>query len=242
MSFTDPRFVEIYEQIDGDRTVDLAFYSQIASEANGPILEAGCGSGRILLRLVEEGHQIQGFDPSDAMLDILRARARDRGQEVTVWQGDFGSIESKYRAIISPFNSVMHLLTQQEQVDAFSRVYLSLEEGGIFAFDIANPWTLDVYDEEREFESSFIDQRSGRSIDIWRWFEHDPITQTGKYHREFLIGEDLLLSSLEFRWSYPSEIELLLRLAGFRAWEVFGGFNKESLSESSASQVWVARK
>lgn len=242
MSFTDPAFVEIYEQIDGGRTIDLEFYQRIARAARGPVLEAGCGSGRILLPLVSEGVEMSGFDPSQAMLELLLTRAQDDGLKPNVWQGDFGSIEGSYAAVISPFNSLMHLLDQEQQVLAFAWVFAALNPGGVFAFDIVNPYTLDIYDDSRQFESSMTDTASNETIEIWRWFEHDPIAQRGRYHREFIMEEETLHSMIEFRWCYPSEIELLLRLAGFASCQVFGGFDREPLTEESASQVWIATK
>lgn len=242
MSFTDPAFVEIYEQIDGDRTIDMEFYLEIASKARGTVLEAGCGSGRILLNIAQRGIMIEGFDPSQAMLDVLKERAKKTGATLNVWQGDFSTIKSKYATVISPFNSLMHLLDQDAQIDAFKRVYQSLETGGTFAFDIVNPYTLDIYDDSRQFESSFTRAGSDTTTEIWRWFEHAPISQTGSYHREFVSDDETLHSVIDFRWSYPSEIALLLRMSGFTSFEVFGGFNVEDLTDDATSQVWIARK
>lgn len=242
MAFSDPDFVEIYEQIDGNRTIDLGFYWRIAREANGTVLEAGCGSGRVLLPLLHEGIEISGFDPSEAMLQVLLQRAGRQGLKAEVWQGDFSSIERRYASIVSPFNSVMHLLTQAEQIDAFKKVYDHLEDDGTFAFDVVNPHTLDIYDDSREFESSMTDARTGVEYQIWRQFEHDPITQIGSYNREFITTEKTTHSKLTFRWIYPTEITLLLQLSGFSSWQVFGGFEGEPLVDDSTSQVWVARK
>lgn len=242
MSFSDPAFVEIYEQIDGDRTIDLEFYRKIAEEARGKVLEAGCGSGRILLKLLADGIDIEGFDPSEPMLQVLLERAEGLGLTATVWHGVFDSIEEDYAAVISPFNSIMHLLEQEEQIAAFVAVHDSLEDGGVFAFDVVNPHTLDIYDDSRQFESSLTDAATGDVIEIWRQFEHDPILQVGKYHREFIRGRHTIHSAIKFRWTYPSEISLLLSIAGFSACEVYGGFENEELNDDSTSQVWIARK
>jgi SAM-dependent methyltransferase len=242
MSFTDPNFVEIYEQIDGARTEDIEFYRNIAKKVSGPILEAGCGSGRVLLPLLLDGLDISGFDTSEPMLDVLRKRAAELDLTPKVWQGDFGSIEGKYAAIIAPFNTILHLMDAEAQIEAFRRVYHGLRAGGTFAFDIVNPYTLDIYDDRRHFESSFIDVQSDENFEIWRTFEHDPITQKAKYHREFLSSSKSVKSTIEFRWTYPSEIILLLKLAGFSTSEVFGDFDRSALSPESTSQIWVAKK
>jgi SAM-dependent methyltransferase len=242
MAFDDPRFVRVYEQIDGARTIDIEFYREIAKAASGPILEAGCGSGRILLPLLRDGIDISGFDPSAAMLAVLESRAKAEGLTANIWQGDFSSIHGQYAAILCPFNTIMHLLGVEEQIDAFRRVHEALEDGGTFAFDIVNPNTLDIYDDRRQFESSFIDVESDVSFDIWRSFEHDPITQQAKYRREFISEKEKIVSEIDFRWFYPSEIVLLLKLAGFSSYEAFGEFDRTPLLSDSTSQIWVARK
>jgi SAM-dependent methyltransferase len=242
VSFTDPAFVEIYEKIDGSRTIDLEFYRGISKSAKGPVLEAGCGSGRILLPLQKEGVDISGFDPSEAMLDVLRSRASANGLNPKVWQGDFESVQGNYAAVICPFNSLMHLLTQEQEVAAFRQVYRSLEPDGLFAFDIANPNAFDIYDERRQFDSTYTDVKTEESVEIWRWFEHDLLTQTAKYHREFITKKTTLNSVLEFRWTYPSEISLLLQLAGFSSWDVLGDFDRGPFLADSESQIWIARK
>jgi SAM-dependent methyltransferase len=242
MSFTDPAFVQIYEQIDGDRTIDLDFYRGLAREAKGKILEAGCGSGRVLLKILMDSGDIEGFDPSKPMLDLLYERAIALGCDPHVWQGDFDSITGKQSLVISPFNSIMHLLDQDLQIEAFKRVYDSLTDDGVFAFDIVNPYTLDIYDDSRQFESTMTDAATGRTTEIWRWFEHDPIAQIGRYHREFLSEGSKLHSVIDFRWGYPSEVALLLKMAGFNSYQVFGGFENEELADDSTSQVWIARK
>jgi SAM-dependent methyltransferase len=242
MSFNDPAFVEIYEQIDGSRTVDLEFYQNVAKSADGPVLEAGCGSGRVLLALLSDGVEVSGFDPSVAMLAELEKRAEAAGLKANVWQGDFMSIDGKYAAIISPFNTIMHLLNAQQQIDTFKNIYESLEAGGTFAFDIVNPHTLDIYDDRRQFESSFMEVKTGKMFEIWRRFEHDAISQRAKYHREFISEGKTVESTIEFRWSYPSEIELLLRSSGFSSYEVFGDFDRFPLLAESTSQIWVAKK
>jgi SAM-dependent methyltransferase len=242
MSFTDPAFVEIYEQIDGSRTIDIEFYRKIAKSASGTVLEAGCGSGRILLPLLGDGIRISGFDPSTAMLAELEKRASASGLQPNVWQGDFTTVRESYATIICPFNTVMHLLSLQEQIEAFRHVYEGLEAGGTFAFDVVNPHTLDIYDDRRHFESSFTDVRTDETFEIWRSFEHDPISQRAKYHREFISSDRALESVIEFRWSYPSEIELLLTLTGFSNYSVFGDFDQSPLMPESTSQIWVATK
>src|SRR4051812_49284898 len=73
MSFSDPQFVHLYEKTDGERTEDIAFYLSEARAANGAILDAGCGTGRLLLPMLREGLDAGGFEPSEPMMEILQS-------------------------------------------------------------------------------------------------------------------------------------------------------------------------
>jgi SAM-dependent methyltransferase len=240
MAFQDPAFIEFYEQIDGNRTVDIEFYKEIARSGHGPVLEAGCGSGRVLLPLLRDGIDIAGFDPSQAMLDLLLERAGD--QTPNVWKGDFSEMRGGYSTIISPFNTILHMLTQEEQITAFRNVYNALDAGGVFVFDIVNPFNLDIYNERRVFETSMVDLKTEQNVEVWRRFEYDHVSQRAKYHREFIVERRTLQSVIEFRWSYPSEISLLLKMSDFSTFDVFGDFQGGALRADSESQIWVAWK
>src|SRR5438874_5514164 len=119
--FLDPLFASYYEQSDNIRSSDIAYYMQWANNANGPILEAGCGSGRILIPLLEAGIAVEGFDYSPVMLEHLSRKVEDKGLTARVWQyrlEDFESEEHGYALIICAFNTFTHLLDHTAQLSA----------------------------------------------------------------------------------------------------------------------------
>lgn len=244
MGFNEPGFVEIYEQLDGQRTEDIAFYLEAARKADGPILDAGCGSGRIMIPMLREGLEVEGFDPSQAMLD----RFPLLDPKLVIWRDSletFSAPRTDYSLILSAFNSFLHLLTQEDQLAALRNIHDHLKPGGGFIFDIINPYTLDIYDTRatKQFEATFDDATTGKSVSVWRWFTYDVINQRGEYFREFVIdGGAPQAYKTQYRWTYPQEMRLLLQIAGFTDLQSLGDFKGQELTEEATSQVWIARK
>ncbi|MEF8853780.1 MAG: class I SAM-dependent methyltransferase [Haloarculaceae archaeon] len=111
---------------------DESLYVDAATDADGPVLEAACGSGRLYLELLSRGVDADGFDASAPMLDILREDAADEGFDPTVWQADLRSVgaDRTYALVVVPYNSMCNLRTVDAQVAAFSALYDVLEPGG----------------------------------------------------------------------------------------------------------------
>ena len=250
--FLDPIFTSFYEENDNLRSTDIPFYLRMAKEADGMVLDAGCGSGRILIPLLEAGITVKGFDYSPVMLEHLSRKLEEKNLAAHVWQAgleDANIDENKYALALCGFNTFMHLLDHAAQLSALRTMYRGLRSGGTLAFDIINPTNFDIFSSKarsRTFEATQHDMATDAQTTIWRWFERDLIAQRGVYHREYETvgnsGKSTQTTQVEFRWTYAEEMKLLLEAAGFSDAEVFGDFNDGPLDEGSEMQVWVARK
>src|SRR2546430_1580363 len=117
----------LYEGLfDGDATAGLL--GELAG--GGPVLELGIGTGRIALRLVEQGLEVHGIDASEAMLAKLKRKPR--GSEVRLFVGDFGKVEAggPYSLVFVVFNTLFGLSSMDAQVDCFKNVAAALAPGG----------------------------------------------------------------------------------------------------------------
>jgi SAM-dependent methyltransferase len=120
---------------------DLEFYRRLAGETGGPILELGCGTGRILLAQAEAGHRVVGLDLSEAMLERARAKLARQPAEVRarvrLVQRDMTSFElgEKFRLVTIPFRPFQHLLEVSQQLACLAAAYRHLEPGGTLALD-----------------------------------------------------------------------------------------------------------
>jgi SAM-dependent methyltransferase len=249
--FHDPLFVQFYEETDNTRLTDVPFYTERAKEAEGPVLEAGCGSGRLLIPILQAGVEAEGFDASPVMLEELTKKMSRLGLHAHVWESRMQGAElepGKYALIICAFNTFLHNLTHQDQLETLRRFHAALRPGGRLLIDITNPFNFDIFSTRafaKTFEASLFDPRTDSETTIWRWFERDLIHQIGTYHREYdrtsSAGVTSQTTSVQFRWTYPEEMHLLLEQTGFHDIQVFGDFGGEPLTEEAEMQLWDAR-
>ena len=125
--------------------VDRDFYLDLAREYGGPVLELGCGTGRIALPLARQGIDVTGMDASRAMLEVLRAKLADEPaavkRRVRVVEGDFRALclADQYPLVVIPFRPMQHMYTTEDQLAALRNAGRHLADGGVLAFDVFNP-------------------------------------------------------------------------------------------------------
>jgi len=148
---------EFYDAVDSYRArSDVPFFVGYAREANGPVLEIGCGTGRVLVPTAKAGCDITGLDFSEAMLDHCRRKlereAQDVRRRVKLVQGDMRSfdLEQRFALITIPFRPFQHLLTVEDQLACLACVKRHLAPGGRFILDLFNPSMKALTEEARK--------------------------------------------------------------------------------------------
>ncbi len=137
-------FPELYDAIYADRD-DIGFWQALAADANGPVLELGCGTGRVLLPLARAGLEITGLDFSAAMLARCRARLGAEPPEVRgrvrLVEADMTSFDlgRRFAAITCPFGGFQQLRTVEQQLACLDRCREHLLPGGTLVLDLPNP-------------------------------------------------------------------------------------------------------
>ena len=231
-----------------------AFYASHLHDVKGQVLDCACGTGLILLPLLTDGFDVKGFDISDAMLSTLRSKALDQGfsdidERISKQNLETFTYPMQFDAAIIPTNSFVLLATQDAQISCLRNVYSHLVPGGRLLMDIR----LDGM-------KGFVECPDGIMTGRWGVWDHP---ETGKPIRQRLdqVGCDLT-NQLTFdrcyveyegyaeefpmtaRWIFKDEFQLLLRLAGFRRWDVWGGRDHEPLfvTLDDTNSYWIAYK
>lgn len=226
-----------------DRIDDIAYYVERAAEHGGPILEYGCGEGRITLPLAERGFSVTGIDHSDAMLAALRAKAP--GKKVQLRRGDMRKVRlrKKFPLVICAFNTFLHLYTREDVEQFLGRVKEHLTPRGTFIFDVSMPMPNDLArDPSRAYKSPAVKVNGARHAYSER-FDYDPIRQVLFVAMEFAPprGEPFV-TPLAHRQFFPAELEALLHYNGLAVAKLEGGFRGEPVDRHTDSLVYTCEK
>ena len=234
--------------------VDRDFYLDLAREFGGPILEMGCGTGRITLPVAREGIAVTGVDFSPSMLEVLRRKLDDEQESVrravqTV-DGDFRTLELavKFPLVMIPFRPMQHMYTIEDQLAALTSARRHLTEQGVLAFDVFNPRLERVLggvgEEFKEMEWPAEDG-SGRT---WhRYFIKDSVdtfnlSLTGRFTYRLYEGEQLLFEEVQplkmSFYTYP-HLKLLFAAAGLQSIREFGSFEGDPIGPDMPEMIFV---
>jgi SAM-dependent methyltransferase len=231
--------------------IDVAFYRRLAETSAGPVLEMGCGTGRVLVPLARAGLAMYGMDSSAAMLDQLRATlAREPDevrQRVSLHQGDIRATDlgRRFPLIIAPGN-VLHSFLERESQRAFLRnTRRHLAVGGALCFDVfqMDYRRLLLPPDEWIPDADRVDSRTGHRLRRFARCQHEPEFQRFRVEMRWLTedAEGRTVSektaSVMQRWFTRGELECLLELEGLRMSDCWGNFSGEPFGKGSTNQI-----
>ena len=222
---------------------DESFYVDAATDADGPVLEGACGTGRLYLELLRRGVDADGFDISPAMLDLLREKAATEELTPTVWKADLRSIGTSrtYALALVPYNSFCNLREVDDQLAALEAFHDVLEPGGRLLFDVYVPQYDVIAESFGEWQAVQEVEYGGRQLrGRSRATIEDEVGQIYRTEQELLDADDEVVAHDEFVLSHlpPQQVELLARQSPFEQWSVRGGFEGEALTAGDGIQVW----
>lgn len=221
---------------------DVDFYRDRARDVDGPVLEMGCGTGRIYLEVLRAGVDADGFDASAGSISLLRERAAEDGLEPSVWQADMRSfaVDRDYDLIYCPFNAVQHLHDIDDQLSALSAVYDALAPGGTFLFDVFVPDFEVICGTYESWQTTSITldgealEHRSRSRIVDEVAQLVAVEQTVRD----ADGEAVASTSHRIKLLPPREVELLVRQSPFESWTATGDFGDKPLADGHTAQVW----
>lgn len=242
----------LYDLFFNDFDYGLDFYLGMARETEGPILDLCCGTGRFLLPATRAGHAVDGVDLFPGMLERLRKKAAAEGFSPRLFEADMKSFATgrEYGLVVIAFNAFVHNLTAEDQISTLKNIHAHLRTGGMLAFDTFFPGShiLGAPDGERVLEMEIPHPETSLPVRIYdtRNFDRVAQIQHSRMDMEFLDanGEvaEVRESFTTVRYLYKQEMELLLRLAGFSRWELFGNFERKPLDDERDAMIVCAWK
>jgi len=210
----------------------VAFLARLARE--GSALELGVGTGRVALPLAERRVRVHGIDASEAM--VAQLRAKPGGADIPVTIGDFADlpVEGTFDLVYVVFNTFFALLSQEAQVDCFKHVAEHLAPEGFFVVEVFMPDPT-LFDRNQRVSATRVELERVM-VDATRY---DPVYQRLSTQHVMIGKEGIVLLPVELRYAWPSELDLMARLAGMRLEGRYGGWQREVFTAASPSHVSV---
>jgi SAM-dependent methyltransferase len=246
-------YARFYDLDFGAADADLFMYQQFASRCSSPILELGCGTGRVLLPLARQGYQITGVDLSLPMLEVARGKiaAEDLSAQVTLSRQDMRTLEldNRFNLAFAAINSFMHLLNTDDQLAALARIRHHLNPGGLLILDLFNPDLSRLLEARGQVGLAKVmtDPDTGHSLMRFHSDKVDLGEQT--IHVTFVMDEldsegnvQRTLFPFSIRYLFRFELELLLRHAGFEIEGIYGTYDLDEFDGDSPKMIAVARR
>jgi hypothetical protein len=238
----DPRMTfdesnaKIYDRLAqrGDEDATVSFLVTLAD--GGPALELAIGTGRIALPLAATGIRVDGIDFSEPMVSELRTKPG--GEDLDVVIGDFAdvAVSGSYRLIYVVFNSFFNLLTQDDQVRCFENVAAHLTDDGHFV--VEGGCTFNFVQHLRA--GQYVDAE-GIGVDSVRFdlLRLDPSTQVLSENHVRVTADGVTFNPVMQRYAWPTELDLMARIAGLRLRERWGGWHRQAFTVNSDNVISV---
>lgn len=235
------------------------FFIEEAQNQGSPVLELGCGTGRLLIPVAKAGHEIYGLDLAEDMLNIARGKIEnlDRAtrKRIHLLEGDMRDFKNnkRFKLITIPFRTFLHILTVEDQKKTLHNILKHLTDDGKLIIDIFDP-KIELINSNLGYQSSRLKQMtelvhpiSGNQVFVWY--------STTYNLEEQLINEIWIYEEIEddgnvirrqyvplkVRFVYRFEMQHLLELCGFRIDALYGNYNREEYFHGG-EQIWVCRK
>lgn len=224
---------------------DVNFYLDQAKKVDGPVLEIGCGTGRIYLELLKAGIDATGIDVSEGMLETLREKAEKEDLKTDVHQADMKSFNlgKNFDLIIIPFRTFLHNITLEEQIETLEVCRNHLKEDGKLVLNFFPPDCEYISENYGEEESEVVECNGDRYEVVKESEFVDEVEQVVKARQRVYHDEEKVWEG-EFKLALISKrhFQLLLKLVGFSNWKVYGSFDLKELESKDQEMVWFVEK
>jgi SAM-dependent methyltransferase len=246
---------QYYDLLYGHVEEDIPMWLDLAEETKAnPILEVGCGTGRLLLPLAQAGYTLTGLDLSPQALSAAQAKLEVAGltSQVALVKADMRTFDlpaKNFGLAFIPLNTFMHCHIISDQLATLQAIHRHLRPEGQLVIDLfhPDPGLLAEADGRLYFEDEIVDELTGHTVQ-WYW-RHEIDLEQQLRHLVYLLDEideaglvRRVRIPFSLRFVYRYEMELLLRLAGFTLETVYGDYDFAPFTSHSPKMIFVAQK
>lgn len=243
--YLDPDRYDLLAQLTGP--ADLSLYLSLIERWGGPVLELGCGSGRLTLPMANAGVDVAGVDLSEPMIASARRKASRKGLACELRVGDLRDLDLgiTFALVLLPYNTFNHLLDLTDQRRCLQTVAQHSTSESRFVLDIFNPdpAKLSVGGSAPKKLVEYLEPTTGQRLTLFEEARYEPATQVNHVTRRTVAsdGEVVAIDELDFRVVFPCELDTLLELLGFEVEEKLGDYDGKPFESLSSKQVVICR-
>lgn len=239
------RMAELYDLVYCDQ-LDMQFYLMECKNSGGPVLEIGCGTGRVLLRLLANGIEATGIDLSPHMLEVLKRKADSMGLKPEVHVADMTSFDlgKTFSLIIVPYRNFLELKDPSQRKKALSSFIKHLRKGGRLIIHGYNPSEdeLSMTGRYHMLESEDMVSPEGKPYRLEWYLRYEPKGKVGHYRVVITFDGRKEEFKMDIHYLETKKMRQLLSSAGFRNIKLYCGFDYSPYGEDCREVVWVAEK
>ncbi|MDB5204763.1 MAG: class SAM-dependent methyltransferase [Candidatus Taylorbacteria bacterium] len=239
--FSDPRFVALYDNLNA-LGADSDFFCEKVKELEAQtIIDLGCGTGLLTTKLAEQGYEMIGIEPSDAMLEV--ARHKPYGEKVKWIIGSSEQMKGlQVDMILMTSHVAQFFLENDEWNTMLKNSHDALKPGGYIVFDARNPLTKPWEKWTRETSSKKLETPNGE-VEMWyQLLEVKENRVVYEIHYFFTKTNEELISVNELIYRSQEEITNYLLDAGFIVEKIYGDWDGSLATETSPEMIFIARK
>ena len=235
---------------------DLPLYRELAAVQGGRVLELACGSGRVLVPLVQARNRVVGLDASPHMLALARQKLEAAGPDAAararLVQGDMREfqLDETFDCAVVAVKSLAYLTQRADQQRVLAGIARHLRPGGLLALDLLNPDPAWLLQRPGSLHQDLVQRIPERGVTLARTetvvstdlaaqvrvirSAYELVTDAGAVTKRFV--------EWPYRYVYRFEAELLLEQAGFEIEAVYGGYAREPFVSDSRTMLMLARR
>lgn len=237
-----------YDAIHQQLTDDIAFVVALAKEQNRPILELGCGTGRLLMPLSKLGLPLVGLDNSDPMLALARERVGAMAHVglVSADMTQFALPQQSFGLCLISYNTLTHLNLSQIKT-TLTCIKRHLLADGVLVIDTLNPFMLAAVDDQPDYEpeTTFVDPQTGSDMTQSARYatDHEKQTVTIEWLYEYGGGSaesQPIHAKTQHHYHYPHVLQMLLNENGYAIDSIFGDYDQTPFDEESERLIITA--
>lgn len=245
--------VEYYDLLHATLTYDIDFISRLTDKKGKDVLELGCGTGRLLLPLARNGHNVVGLDNSAAMLKKAKEKISQEPikvkERVILIEGDMTSfvLNHLFHLILIPHNTLMHLSFDQAQV-CFRHCRRHIASDGVLYIDVDNPFELaDPRDDNLVVMEKAFDLPE-RGLKVLQMASSWVNTEAQIRHTTWIFDAmpekggsvNRSITKMNFHYHFPHQLEILLQEAGFAVTSLYGNYAGDLFDADSSKLIILA--